>query len=283
MVYKILVVGLKERDAGKTHLACAILDYLKGRGYAACGFKPRAGNSIWYDYDVVEEALSQGRLYGRDAKMLKLVSTSSTHSRAPDEEFINPFHRLWAEPPHIDPVTQVPHFILDRVTLWRKSGTMNLVVMNDALPVEYRYNEALFSRLCSSASRIFHVHDLEKLNKLTAEYYNLAAELVFTMMLGEYEFLVIESYCDVALPLPCTTLRDLDVVIGIKPGEIYVFEPEKYLTAVQLESSIRAEELSTAEIVELLKPVREVRVPPLRSAEIVPELKKKVPLLLDVI
>ncbi|PXF53992.1 MAG: hypothetical protein C4B56_00905 [Candidatus Methanophagaceae archaeon] len=282
MVYKILIVGLKELDAGKTSLACAMLDYFRARGYSVCGFKPRAGNSIWYDYDVVQEALSRGRLYGKDAKMLKLASTPCSVSGALEEEFVNPFHRLWTEPPHIDPVTRIPYFIIDRVTLWRKSEATNLVVVNDALPTEYRYDEALFNDLCSGASRIFHVHDLNTLNKLTSEYYNRAAEQAFMLMCREYELIVIESYSDVALPLPYSTLKDVDAVIGIKPGKIFVFEPEKYLTAVQLEASIRiqAEEPPTSEIVELLKPVREIRVPPLRSDEVVPQLKKRVPLIL---
>ena len=282
MVYKILIVGLKELDAGKTSLACAMLEYFRARGYSVCGFKPRAGNSIWYDYDVVQEALSRGRLYGKDAKMLKLASTPYSVSGALEEEFVNPFHRLWTEPPHIDPVTRIPYFVIDRVTLWRKSEATNLVVVNDALPMEYRYDDALFNELCAGASRIFHVHDLNTLNKLTSEYYNRAAEQAFMLMRREYELIVIESYSDVALPLPYSTLKDVDAVIGIKPGKIFVFEPEKYLTAVQLEASIRiqAEEPPTSEIVELLKPVREIRVPPLRSDEVVPQLKKRVPLIL---
>jgi len=283
MVYKILIVGLKERDAGKTSLACAILDYFRVRGYAVCGFKPRAGNSIWYDYDVVQEALSRGRLYGKDAKLLRLASSPRPPAAtgALEEEFVNPFHRLWTEPPHIDPVTQIPYFIIDRVTLWDKSGATNLVVVNEALPTEYRYDDARFNELCAGASRIFHVHDLNTLNKLTREYYDRAAEQAFRLMLGEYELVVIESYSNVALPLPYSALKGVDAVIGIKPGRIFVFEPEKYLTAVQLEAAIRVEELTTSEIEELLKPVREIRVPPLRSAEVVPQLKKRVPLIVE--
>ncbi len=283
MVYKILIVGLKELDAGKTSLACAILDYFRVQRYSVCGFKPRAGNSIWYDYDVVQEALSRGRLYGKDAKMLKLASTPGSVCGALKEEFVNPFHRLWTEPPHIDPVTRIPYFVIDRVTLWRKSEATNLVVVNDALPTEYRYDETLFTELCAGASRIFHVHDLNTLNKLTSEYYNRAAEQAFMLMRREYDLIVIESYSDVALPLPYSTLKDVDAVIGIKPGKIFVFEPEKYLTAVQLEASIRirAEELSTSEIIELLKPVREIRVPPIVSDEVMPQLKKRVPQILE--
>jgi predicted P-loop ATPase/GTPase len=280
---QILIVGLKEKDAGKTSLALALLAYLREKGFNACGFKPRAGNSVWYDYDVVHEALSQGKLYGKDAKRLKAASTSRSVAGAANlvEEFINPIHRLWAEPQHIDPITQIPYFILDRVTLWFKEGAKNRVVENDALPVEYRCDDALFEKLRAKASSIYHVRDLNSLNKLTEEYYDLAVELVYKEMNKQYDCLVIESYSDIALPWK--RLKDLDVVIGVKPGQLSVYDPEKYLAAVQLSASTYSqEELATSRIVELVKPIKEVKVPPFMSEEIVQGLKKRIPLLLRV-
>jgi len=275
---KILIVGLKEKDAGKTSLALALLAYLREKGFNACGFKPRAGNSVWYDYDVVQEALSHGRLYGKDAKLLKAASAFGPDAGAIMEEFINPIHRLWAEPQHIDPVTQIPYFILDRVTLWFKEGAKNLVVENDALPVEYRCDDALFEKLRANASSIYHVRDLNRLNKLTEEYYDLAVELVYKEMNKQYDCLVIESYSDIALPWK--GLKDLNVVIGVKPGQISVYDPEKYLTAVQLSASTYSqEELATSRILELVKPIKVVKVPPFMSEEIVQGLKGKIPLL----
>ena len=179
MAYKILIIGLKEKDAGKTSLALALLAYLKEEGLNACGFKPRAGNSVWYDYDVVHEALSQGRLYGKDAKLLKAASTSRSVAGAANlvEEFINPIHRLWAEPPLNDSITQIPYFVLDRITRWFKEGVRNLVVKNEALPVEYKCNDALFGDLRAKASSIYYVRDLNRLNKLTEAYYDLAVDI----------------------------------------------------------------------------------------------------------
>ncbi|MHC1610371.1 MAG: hypothetical protein ACXQTW_02020 [Candidatus Methanospirareceae archaeon] len=275
MAYKILIVGLKGEDAGKTSLACALLGYLKDKGYDACGFKPRAGNSVWYDYDVVNEALSQGRLYGRDAKLLK---SASAHPDNLVEEFLNPFHRLWAEPPLIDPISQIPYFILDRVTIWR-GGRREVVIVNEALPAEYRYKDGLFRKLLDNASDIYHVRDLNTLNKLTEECYDPATEIVYKEMEKRYDYMVIESYSDAALPWK--GLKDIDIVMGVKPGRILVLEAEGYLTAVQLSASTYLQEHSTSRIVELVKPIREVKVPPFRSAEIVQRLKERVPRLLE--
>jgi hypothetical protein len=101
---RFLIVGLKELDAGKTTVAHALLLCLGERGIKACGFKPMAANTLWHNYDVVHEALSDGRLYGKDSKLLRNASYTDF-----PEELINPIHRLWATPPHYLNRT-LPHF-----------------------------------------------------------------------------------------------------------------------------------------------------------------------------
>ncbi len=279
MTYKVLVAGLKEQDAGKTTLALALLTYLREQGFNACGFKPRAGNSVWYDYDVVHKALSQGRLYGKDAARLKAASESGSALGSIKEEFINPIHRLWAEPSRVNPISQIPYFIVDRITLWFEEGVQNLVIENEALPAEYKCNDTIFSLLRAKASRVYHARDLNTLNKLTGDYYDLAVELAYKKMVEQYDCMVIESYSDIALPWK--GLNDLDAVIGIRPGLISVFDPKKYLTAVQLTASTYSqEELATSKIIELLKPIKEVKVTPFRAEEIMQGLKEKIHLLL---
>ncbi len=276
--YKALIVGLKEKDAGKTSFALALLAYLREEGINASGFKPRAGNSVWYDYDVVHEALTQGRLYGKDAKSLSSASAYSSVSTTQIEEFINPIHRLWAEPSRINPISQIPYFILDRVTLWYKDGVKNLVVENEALSADY--NNVDFRNIRANASTIYPVRDLKTLNTITEKYYSHAVELAYMRMLAQHEYVVIESYSDIALPW--NGLNDLDIVIGVKPGQMLVYEPKKYLAAVQLVTpTYSQEEISTARIVELIKPLKVVNVPPFRSEQLLQALKEKIPPLLE--
>ena len=274
--YKALIVGLKEKDAGKTSFALALLAYLREEGINASGFKPRAGNSVWYDYDVVHEALTQGRLYGKDAKLLSSASAYSSVSTTQIEEFINPIHRLWAEPSRINPISQIPDFILDRVTLWYKDGVKNLVVENEALSADY--NNADFRNIRANASTIYQVRDLKTLNTITEKYYSYAVELAYKRMLAQHEYVVIESYSDIALPW--NGLNDLDIVIGVKPGQMLVYEPKKYLAAVQLVTpTYSQEEIRTARIVDLIKPLKVVNVPPFRSEQLLQALTEKIPLL----
>ena len=160
MTYNILIVGLKGQDAGKTTFALALLAYLREKGHNACAFKPRAGNNVWYDFDVVHDALSQGRLYGKDATRLKAASAFSVADDPLLEECINPIHRLWMEPPRINSMSQIPGFIIDRVTLRTKDGARNLVVENEALPAMYRCSDTLLAQLRAKASKIYHVRVL---------------------------------------------------------------------------------------------------------------------------
>jgi predicted P-loop ATPase/GTPase len=99
-------------------------------------------------------------------------------------------------------------------------------------------------------------------------------------MLAQHEYVVIESYSDIALPW--NGLNDLDIVIGVKPGQMLAYEPKKYLTAVQLVTpTYSQEEISTARIVELIKPLKVVNVPPFTSEELLQALTEKIPLLLE--
>ncbi len=61
----ILVAGSDRVDAGKTTFTVGLLAH-----HDAVGFKPRAGNDFWFDHDDAKRALSEGRLYGKDAKRL---------------------------------------------------------------------------------------------------------------------------------------------------------------------------------------------------------------------
>lgn len=278
MVYTLLIVGLKERDAGKTHLALSSLAYLREKGFNAVGFKPRAGNSLWYNYAAVREALSKGRLYGEDANLLKIASDFGSESGVV-EELINPLHRLWIEPSLITP-HHIPHFILDRVTLWREEVMSNLVVVNKMLPQKYIYDHSIFRKLFGKATKIYHVQNLKQLNLLTERYYDLSIELAYQKLVEQNDCMIIESYGDIALPW--TGLKELTTVVGIKPWTIAIYEAKKYLAGVQLLASTHLTgELPTYKLFDLVKPIREIAVHPCKSEEIVSELKEIIPIILQ--
>ncbi|NIR88109.1 hypothetical protein GWO13_11430 [Candidatus Bathyarchaeota archaeon] len=270
---RFLIVGLKELDAGKTTIARALLLCLRERDITACGFKPKAANTLWYDYDVVHEALSQGRLYGKDSKLLREASGTNL-----PEELISPIHRLWATSPHHlkQDLTTLPHFIVDRITLWKKKPK-ETVVVNDALPFKHGM-ERLVAKLCKPETEMVHVRTLRELNEIVDMRYDEAIKLAHRRIAAEHDALVYESYADVALPW--RGIKELDLVLAVHPGYILAYDPDKYLSALDLSTNL-LQERRTQNVVNLLKPIKTVRVPPYKSGEIIKGIKRKMHLFLD--
>lgn len=266
-VCNLLVVGLKEWEAGKTTVAQALLLGLQDRGVNAAGFKPKAGNTLWYDYNVVYESLKQGRLYGKDSKRLKEASYTDL-----PEELITPIHRLWATPPHHlkQNLATLPYFIVDRVTLWQEKN-LEMAVVNDTLPFSYG-RESLVDNLYKADTEVRHVSNVKELNEVIKGYYPRAVELAYNRISSQHEAVVCESYADIALPWK--GLKNLDLVLAVQPGYVQAYSPEKYLSAVNL-SAKRRREQRTREVLGLLKSIETVKVPPYHSQQVLDKLKKK--------
>ena len=267
-MHSIMVVGLREKDAGKTVVAQAVIEYLKEKGVNVCGFKPKAGNSFWYDYDVVYESLLQGRLYGKDAKILK----NSSKTDLP-EEVINPIHRLWVENSTYIPINGLPSFLVDRVTI-SEDGKF-FIVINRLELEKYPECEKFLENLCLNAEKIFEVSDVCRLNSIIKEYYDKAVELAYKRIKQDYDIIVMESYSDIALPWD--KIENVKNILAVEPWHIYLYNPDKYLTAVKLSTKLRKEgEISTLQVKQLVKPAKEVKVAPSRSREISRKLKEKI-------
>jgi predicted P-loop ATPase/GTPase len=286
-MYQVLVVGLKGVDSGKTTFSRALLSHLRGEGLDVCGFKPMAGNNIWYDYDVVSKALLEGRLFGRDAGFLKEESTGDV-----PEELINPVHRLWSEPSKIDPATGVPTFILDRVTFWSQGksedgdegefeegrGDERSVLVENAT-VHLNGEKKLLRKLYPRAAEVYRVEDAEGLNSLVEAHYGRAIGSAYQRIAREHDALVIEGYSDAALP--AGEVCDPDLVVGVEPWQISVYDPDRYQNAVRLSTPSYSKEVSTSRVTELLRPKRVVEYQPSKPEERVDRLKEIMPEVLE--
>ena len=264
----LLVVGLRGEDSGKTMVSLALMHCLAERGVRVCGFKPRAGNNLWFDYDVVYEALSQGRLYGKDAKLLKKASNVELL-----EEELNPVHRLWVEKYTWYSAYDMPAFLADRVTLLEGSARP-LVVVNSQMLDKYRECESILSKLCMNAREVILVQSIEELNEVTQVYDKCIAQ-AYNKVNQICEAIIVESYSDIALPW--SGLEKADAVFGVEPWSIKLYDPEKYFTAVKLSSQLKkVDEISIGQVQRLLKPIEEIRVMPSVSNKIVEDLKNRV-------
>jgi predicted P-loop ATPase/GTPase len=283
-MYQVMVVGLKGVDSGKTTFSRALLSHLRDGGLKVCGFKPMAGNNIWYDYDVVSRALSEGRLYGKDAGLLKKESSGDV-----PEELINPVHRLWSEPSKIDAATGVPAFILDRITFWPAGedgdegefeygrGDERSVLVENAT-VHLNGEKKILRKLHPKAAEVHRVEDAEGLNSLVEAHYGRAIGSAYQKIASEHDAMVIEGYSDAALPVAPS---DLDLVVGVEPWKISVYDPERYQNAVRLSTPSYSKEVSTSRVMELLRPKRVIEYQPSNPDERVDRLKEMMPEVLE--
>lgn len=270
----LLIVGFNEELSGKTTIARACLRYFLENGIDAIGFKPLSGNNIWKHYDQVYNTLNEGRLYSNDAKLLNKEFVNITGKERPiKEELINPVHRLWNEPALIDPLTGIPNFIADRVTLWDNDHQKTVLLNNKMTSFEYFDKNKFLKRLIYNADEIYDIDNVEMFNTFVGYYYNLAISSAYDRIKRDFSLVIIESYGDIALPWNYS-FNGLDLVIGVEPWNLYLFEPEKYLDAVELTTSSYFKEISTDQIKSLIKPIKKTRFKPVRSGRRIEMIKK---------
>jgi len=270
----LLIVGFKEELSGKTTIARAFLRYFLENGIDAIGFKPLSGNNIWRHYDHVCATLEEGRLYSNDAKLLKkeLSGKIDEDKQTIKEELINPVHRLWNEPSLIDPLTTIPNFLIDRITLLEDHHQKTVLLDNKTASFEYLDKEKFLTNLKDNADNIYEIENIETFNTLIKYYYDRAINSTYEKIKKDFDLVIIESYGDITLPW--NSFKKLDLVVGVEPWNIYVYEPEKYLDAVEIITVSHFKEVSTNQIKNLIKPIKEVEYKPAKSIKRIETIKK---------
>lgn len=240
-----LVAGNHRVDAGKTTFTIGLVNRLD-----TIGFKPRGGNDYWFDHHHYQQAISEGRLFGKDAERLAAVSSGEL-----TPESINPVHRLWRPAPDGDGFIgrSDRRFLLDRVG--------DEFILNAEADIPSSAQDAL---PLADAPRISTIEDLNShiqarhLPQLTA----LADRIENT------DQAVIESYGNVARPIRDVSIQRVAVVA---PEQVHIFDGDRYLTACDVAgtSPIDGElEERVADVIELLDPISSCRLPPLTTDQL---------------
>ena len=240
---KLLVAGANRVDAGKTTVATGLVAHT-----GAPGFKPRAGNDYWYDHDDCRAALEAGRLYGKDARRLAEASTTQV-----EPEAINPVHRLWRPSPGPDKGLlgqRDREFLVDRVG--------DRFVRNATVDLPETVAEPL------GLDDTIDVDSVERLNDVTASHH-LPAQQSLRAKIESQDRAVVESYGDVAMPLPGF---EPDAVVVVEPRRLRLYDGSRYANACEV--APRGQHDGTLEqrvdaVVDLLEPARVASVEPLPS------------------
>ncbi len=241
----VLVVGARELRAGKTTFSLGLTAHAD-----AVGFKPRSGNDCWLHRDRFERAVSEGRLYGKDAALL---ADASPGERRPEDG--NAVHRLWQPAPgpgsgmlgQDDSV-----FVADRV-----GGSL---VVNDTVALPPLVREHL------PVEEAVRVGSLRELNEVT-ERRHVPTLLALSRRVADHEQAVVESYADVARPLP---EFEPDAVAVVEPTRVRVHDGPRFLRACEVATGSPREsrlEERVGSVVDLADPERTCGLAPLTDDE----------------
>ncbi|MFC6722665.1 ATPase [Halobacteriaceae bacterium SHR40] len=243
----LLVVGADRVDAGKTTFSTGLV-----AATGAVGFKPRAGNDYWFHHDDYRTAISEGSIYGKDARRLAAASPGSL-----EPTDINPVHRLWRPAPGNGTGLlgqDEREFLLDRV------GEQYVRNGNATLPEDARSELPLSDALVVSSveefNQVMQRHHVQQLDALSAT-------------IDRTERAVVESYSDVARPLQGI---DPDGVAVVEPGRTRIFDGPRFVKGCQVASGAEGAfhgqlEERVASVTELVDPVDTITLPALGRDE----------------
>ena len=269
----LLVAGGPRVDAGKTTFSTGLVASLADRTGDAVGVKPRAGNDYWYDHDDYRIASDAARLYGKDARRLAAASTRPLAARGdrtqPETitpESINPVHRLWRPTPGRTGMLGDTDrtFLCDRVT----TADGSRFVVNGAAEAAGLLPDGLADRLpLGDATR---VDDVAAFNDVMEADYLPAVDRLAARVAGTSVPTVVESYADVAGPLPRDGPVAPDGVAVVAPGRARIYAGDRYAKARAVAAGSPREgviEEHTDTVTGMIEPVATVDLPALSGDE----------------
>lgn len=248
----VLVVGLRDLDAGKTTFAEGLLRTLAGRGVDVAPFKPWSASSLWQHHDAVVRALGE-HLASRDARRLLAAAR-----READPRLVNPVHRVWRPRSAFESGRGNTVPLLDRVA--GDEGVTWVVHGGEALPDP-------LPELVEDAPAVERAPDEEALARLQADLHVPAVEGAWDRLRGA-DWTLTESYSDVARPPGLSAVPD--VTLAVEPGRVHRFDGERWDKALDLRSGVRGRagstEPATGDLLDLVTPEARAELAPLTDA-----------------
>ncbi len=275
---KVLITGLYEKRSGKTYLASAILYALRTLGFKPGFFKPLSIHNWFTEYDTTLENLRFKSLFSRD------VATLSQIAKIKDPyELLNPVDVLTAP---LDPTVfinaRVPdmyysfsHDLLKTTLMARFSRYEDGVLYNRYLINEWALrrnillvDEELIDRIMKNADEIAEIDTTKTFAYLMNKNFMNSVRSCLKAIESRYQIVVIESYGDLAWPLPRETR--VSIVFAVAPGRVLIYEASRFKMAVELKKPLRGLHTNVRlnDIIGLLKPIKSFKVGPVHTAEI---------------
>lgn len=265
-------------SVGKTSVATALIRLLRKQGVKTCGFKPSGSTWLMGNGDWLLDVLGNGRLYGQDCIKLK----EATESPFPEELF-GPNYSLLADEsrwvPDDDPKYKqntIGCFLVERYARWNGSSSETFFVLNTHEARIFGFEKLL------DLPNVHPVSTVEEYQNFYSKHAKTAMQSSYDFLIKNYEAMVVESRSNLVSSWlvfegdRCYNgLKKLDLMLYVKPFQIYCYDGQEYLRAVEQtlarssDTKIfpRSESIGTEETLKSLIPVKSFKYPPLRSKD----------------
>ncbi len=265
MSKRILIIGVHTYNSGKTRIAAQIMDYLQNNGLSAEYFKPLSAHNFWHNYSHSENCLKSGSLYSKDATYVRQFYESDL-----PVELSNPVHRLYAPALTERPLGSLPStlaiagmdsvLVMQRFSHPKSEGFESTILLAEKLVDS---ESVLFTK--KNAQKMMGDASLETISSFSEAHAFEEGMLEghigdsFDWVEKHADIVVIEAFNDTVWPWE--ELTDVDSIIAVSPGQVFSFEPERMLKAVELTaySNASIREVSFRQLADLIKPIGKMR------------------------
>ncbi|MHA1989792.1 MAG: hypothetical protein ACW981_10320 [Candidatus Hodarchaeales archaeon] len=238
MTKVIIIIGLLEKNSGKTFIAKNLAHYLKDE-YFIVPFKPISGSNYWYHPENTKYLLKNRTLISQDLR--RVTSFLNNISDFP-LTILNPVHSLFHHTnlnsilrgeTSFEEIEQTSYWstdkpILIRYSLWEEDLQKEKrvhVVLENSIP------ESLEDAV-GNAEEIFPYNSLEELATLDKELSTLALDSCFNYLLKKIKnqskkpLLLIEGFNNI-VPLS-SMIHQSSTILIVAPGKIAVTNVDRF-------------------------------------------------------
>jgi predicted P-loop ATPase/GTPase len=236
----------------------------------AVPLKARAGHNYWYQYDMLQPCLKEGRLYCSDIIKLKKASGSKEKFEIlnPIDTLITPLNTYYylenetSRNLHLANRDLFNHLVMERYTILKNGGMENTILLRES--PTHLISTDIIEKITSKADKI---EKIDHLDSWTSFYDKNASNAITTCTeyLKTHEVIVSEGFCDIIYPAP---LFQHEVVVGVSPGTIVIYDSNRFCKAVKYHTRERKSQFRASEIVSYLKPMGIYKIPPLTKSEL---------------
>ncbi len=255
-------------DSGKTILSLKIAKFLKSQGVSVEYFKPLSGSNFWFKHQHIQTCLEEGKVYSFDAHRVRATLNSTIPI-----EILNPIHTLFVPVILERPEEIISHslalsgwdsiFTLRRFSrpLEGKPSSVTLVARNivdsGSLMITAEEIEAL-----TRDNEIITFDSLEEVLIYTEQVLERLLDENLEYIERKADAVIIESFNNTAWPWE--GLQEVDTVLVVGPGHIFVYDAERFRKASMLKkfNSQAIREVPFSRVAELTKPLERILISP---------------------